>query len=75
MAIKISLHAKQRIMERGLTEQQVRNFFATNEGLLSVETSDRDSTVSVMEAMINGRKYRLICNLIDDVLVTVYPLK
>lgn len=74
MAIKISLHAKQRIMERGLTEQQVRHFFATNEGLLSVETSDRDSTVSVMEAMINGRKYRLIYDVKDDFLVTVYPI-
>lgn len=74
MAIKISLHAKQRIMERGLTEQQVRHFFETNEGLLSVETSDRDSTVSVMEAMINGRKYRLIYDVKDDFLVTVYPI-
>lgn len=74
MAIKISLHAKQRIMERGLTDQQVRHFFETNEGLLSVETSDRDSTVSVMEAMINGRKYRLIYDVKDDFLVTVYPI-
>lgn len=75
MDIKISMHAMQRMMERGLTEQQVRHFFATNEGLLSLDISDKDPTVATAEAFIDGRKYRLIYDAEDDILVTLYPVK
>jgi len=75
MEIKISIHAKQRMQERGLTEQQVRHFFATNEGLIGIDSSNRDLTAAVVVAIINGRKYRLVYNVIEDVLVTVYPVK
>lgn len=75
MEIKISVHAMQRMMERGLTEQQVRHFFATNEGLLCLDISDKDPTVATAEAFIDGRKYRFIYNVREDTLVTVYPIK
>lgn len=65
----------QRIMERGLTEQQVRHFFATNEGLINLDVSDRDPTVATAEAFIDGRKYRFIYDAEDDFLVTLYPVK
>lgn len=75
MEIKISIHAKQRMQERGLTEQQVRQFFATNNGLINIKTSDRDLSVAQMDAFIDGKMYRLIYDIEDDVLVTVYPIK
>lgn len=75
MEIKISIHAKQRMQERGLTEQQVRQFFATNNGLINIKTSDRDLSVVQMDAFIDGKMYRLIYDIEDDVLVTVYPIK
>ncbi|MCQ2100095.1 MAG: DUF4258 domain-containing protein [Fibrobacter sp.] len=75
MNIKFSEHAKQRMHERGITEEQMIHFFVTNEGLLGLKLSDKDESILLADALIDGKKYRLVYNAVEDILVTVFPLK
>lgn len=75
MNIKFSEHAKQRMHERGITEEQMIHFFVTNEGLLGLKLSDKDESNLLADALIDGKMYRLVYNAVEDILVTVFPLK
>lgn len=75
MNIKFSVHAKQRMHERDITEEQIIHFFVTNEGLLGLKLRDKDESILLADALIDGKKYRLVYNAVEDILVTVFPLK
>jgi len=72
--IKISRHAAERIKERGITEEQVRAVFAS-ENVLDWKVSDSDESVLLVDTVVNGKKYRFAYNVLSDILVTVYPLR
>jgi hypothetical protein len=73
MNIKISDHAKQRMNERGVSEEQVRSFFETNEPIASWRISDLDSSVILVDTLFDGRKFRLVYNAFTDTLITLFP--
>ena len=73
MNIKISEHAKQRMDERGVSEEQVRAFFDSNESLNSWEISDFDNSVILVDTVFDERKFRLVYNAITDTLITLFP--
>ena len=73
MDIKISEHAKQRMDERGVSEEQVRSFFDSNVPITSWETSDFDNSVILVDTVFGGRKFRLVYNAFTDTLITLFP--
>lgn len=73
MDIKISEHAKQRMDERGVSEEQVRAFFDSNEPITSWKISDFDSSVILVDTVFDGRKFRLAYNALTDTLITLFP--
>lgn len=73
MDIKISEHAKQRMDERGVSEEQVRNFFDSNEPILSWNLSNFDNSVILVDTVFDGRKFRLVYNVLTDTLITLFP--
>lgn len=73
MNIKISEHAAQRMAERGITEEQVRRFFDSNEPITSWKVSDKDDSVILVDTEFNGRKFRLAYNAETDTLITAFP--
>ena len=73
MNIKISEHAKQRMDERGVSEEQVRSFFDSNEPIASWKISDIDSSVILVDTVLDGRKFRLAYNVLTDTLITLFP--
>ena len=52
MNIKISEHAKQRMDERGVSEEQVRAFFDSNEPITFWKISDFDSSVILIDTLL-----------------------
>jgi len=73
MNIKISEHAKQRMNERGVSEEQVRSFFDSNGPITSWETSDLDNSVILVDTVFDERKFRLAYNALTDTLITLFP--
>lgn len=73
MNIIISEHARQRMAERGVSEEQVRSFFDSNGPITSWETSDFDSSVILVDTLFDGRKFRLVYNAFTDTLITLFP--
>jgi len=73
MDIKISEHAKQRMDERGISEEQVRSFFDSNEPITSWNISGFDNSVILVDTVFDGRKFRLVYNALTDTLITLYP--
>ena len=73
MNIKISEHAKQRMDERGVSEEQVRAFFDSNEPITFWKISDFDSSVVLIDTLFDGRKFRLAYNALTDTLITLFP--
>ena len=73
MNIKISEHAKQRMDEGGVSEEQVRNFFDFNEPISSWKISDFDNSVILVDTVFDGRKFRLVYNALTDTLITLFP--
>lgn len=73
MNIKISEHAKQRMDERGVSEEQVRAFFDSNEPLTCWEISDFDNSVILIDTVFDERKFRLVYNAFTDTLITIFP--
>lgn len=73
MNIKISEHAKQRMNERGVSEEQVRSFFDSNGPITSWETSDFDNSVILVDTVFDERKFRLVYNAFTDTLITLFP--
>ena len=73
MDIKISEHAKQRMNERCVSEEQVRAFFDSNEPITSWIISDLDSSVILVDTLFDGRKFRLAYNALTDTLITLFP--
>ena len=73
MNIIISEHAKQRMDERGISEEQVRSFFDSNEPIVSWRISDLDSSVILVDTLFDGRKFRLAYNALTDTLITLFP--
>ena len=73
MNIIISEHAKQRMNERGVSEEQVRSFFETKEPIASWETSDFDNSVILVDTVFDERKFRLVYNAFTDMLITLFP--
>ena len=73
MNIIISEHAKQRMDERGISEEQVRSFFDSNEPITFWKISDFDSSVILIDTLFDGRKFRLAYNALTDTLITLFP--
>lgn len=73
MDIKISEHAKQRMEERGISEEQVRSFFDSNEPITSWKISDSDNSVILVDTVFDERDFRLVYNALTDTLITLYP--
>ncbi|SHL29546.1 DUF4258 domain-containing protein [Fibrobacter sp. UWH4] len=73
MNIKISEHAKQRMDERGVSEEQVRNFFDSNEPISYWKISDFDNSVILVDTVFDGCKFRLVYNALTDTLITLFP--
>ena len=73
MDIKISEHAKQRMDERGIFEEQVRSFFDSNDPITSWKISDSDNSVILVDTVFDGREFRLVYNALTDILITLYP--
>ena len=73
MDIKISEHAKQRMEERGISEEQVRSFFDSNEPITSWKISDSDNSVILVDTVFDGCKFRLVYNALTDTLITLFP--
>ncbi len=73
MNIKISEHAKQRMNERGVSEEQVRSFFDSNGPITFWETSDFDNSVILVDTVFDERKFRLVYNAFTDTLITLFP--
>lgn len=75
MNIKISRHAKTRMKERGITEEQVKAVF--NEGIpvISADVSTEDEASIEVVCKIKGRKIKFIYSVETNTLVTVYPMK
>lgn len=73
MDLKISEHAKQRMDERGVSEEQVRNFFDSNEPILSWNLSNFNNSVILVDTVFDGRKFRLVYNVLTDTLITLFP--
>ena len=73
MNIIISEHAKQRMDERGISEEQVRSFFDSNGPIVSWRISDLDSSVILVDTLFDERKFRLVYNAFTDTLITLFP--
>ena len=73
MNIRISQHAMARMVERGLSERQVRDFFESNEPIVSWKISEKDDSVMLVDTEFDGRKFRLAYNALTDTLITVFP--
>ncbi len=73
MDIKISKHAKQRMEERGISEEQVRSFFDSNEPITSWKISDSDNSVILVDTVFDEQEFRLVYNALTDTLITLYP--
>ena len=73
MDIKISEHAKQRMDERGISEEQVKSFFDSNDPITSWKISDSDNSVILVDTVFDGREFRLVYNALTDILITLYP--
>ena len=73
MDIKISKHAKQRMEERGISEEQVRSFFDSNEPITSWKISDSDNSVILVDTVFDEQEFRLVYNALTDALITLYP--
>lgn len=73
MDIKISEHAKQRMDERGVSEEQVRNSFDSNKPIFSWNLSNFNNSVILVDTVFDGRKFRLVYNVLTDTLITLFP--
>lgn len=73
MNIRISQHAMARMVERGLSERQVRDFFESNQPIVSWKISEKDDSVMLVDTEFDGRKFRLAYNALTDTLITVFP--
>lgn len=62
-----------RMVERGLSERQVRDFFESNEPIVSWKISEKDDSVMLVDTEFDGRKFRLAYNALTDTLITVFP--
>ena len=73
MDIKISEHAKQRMEERGISEEQVSSFFDSNEPITSWKISDSDNSVILVDTVFDEQDFRLVYNALTDTLIALYP--
>lgn len=73
MNIRISEHAKLRMVERGITEEQVRKFFESNDPIKSWKISDKDDSVMLVDTEFDGKKFRIAYNAETDTLITLFP--
>lgn len=69
MNVTISAHALQRMNERGISEEQVRGIFDTEDWTL-IESKDG---VAIVDFALDGKKWRFIFNKSTQTLITCYP--
>ena len=72
MNVTISEHARQRMLERGISEDEIRRAF-DNEEWESYDVSASDDSAVIVTKTINGKKWRFVFNWESATLITCYP--
>jgi len=72
MNVTISKHALERMEQRGISVDEVREAFDA-ETWESVDVSDLDETVLIVTKTFNGKKWRFLYNHETNTLITCYP--
>ena len=72
MNITISEHAKKRMAERGISEEEIQKAF--NDGEWErLAFSEIDDSVVLMDKKIKGKIWRFVLNIDSETLITCYP--
>jgi len=72
MDITISEHARKRMTERGVSEDEIRSAF--NDGNWErFAISETDDFVALLDKTINGKTWRFVLNMETETLITCYP--
>ncbi len=74
MNIKISKHAADRMIERGISKEEIV-FIFNSESWDSVACSDQDDDILIAVKSVNGKKWRFIFNEKTGVLITCFPMR
>lgn len=72
MNIKLSEHAEQRMLERGISKDEVKRIF-DEENFEYFANSKDDPSAVVVDKTLNGKKWRFVFNKFTNTLITCFP--
>ncbi len=75
MNVKISNHALLRLKERGISEQEVLNYFSDLTPPIIADSSRRDPSCVEITRVFSGRICKIIYSVETNTVVTIYPVR